>query len=83
MIEAAVSPTVCRQQVLHRITLDRFNGCGLVTLLEWPLFKHRADIQVNPTDRQLMAEDRGREGLPSSPPSELCMRFSRTQLSSW
>ena len=26
--------------------------------------------------------DRGREGLASSPPSELCMRFSRTQLSS-
>jgi len=32
--------------------------------------------------RQLYVEDRGREGLTSSPPSELCMRFSRTQLSS-
>ena len=32
--------------------------------------------------RPSCARDRGREGLPSSPPSELCMRFSRTQLSS-
>ena len=27
--------------------------------------------------------DRGREGLASSPPSEPCVRFSRTRLSSW
>ncbi len=30
----------------------------------------------------LMAHDRGREGLSSSPPSEPCGRFSRTRLSS-
>ena len=29
------------------------------------------------------AADRGREGLSPSPPSEPCVRFSRTRLSSW
>ncbi|RPJ05677.1 MAG: DNA-binding response regulator [Deltaproteobacteria bacterium] len=31
----------------------------------------------------ILCNDRGREGLEPSPPSEPCMRFSRTRLSSW
>jgi len=56
----------------------------LLALLNDCMWQTRASFEAEFVAERgpLCGDDRGREGPTSSPPSELCMRFSRTQLSS-